>query len=800
MAEKRPNPNTRYAQEWLERTWELFAGENTAFRPETVAGNGELRSIQNMDHFDEKQTLAKVPGCVAVSADHGSPIRSLHYFERVDRDYQQRRSLLTLADDGVLREVDVDSGAVRERYSGLEPERLVGVRHLGRYFLTSTNQRGLPTGGLRVDGTMAGAWGLLGPSDNETVVVPWDGSLFGSYGTAGDITLSENEAVTKHTTSGLSVAKTTGIETLQQVIYNTAATDLTNLVESDVLYQWVYFPVELFRELSSSSSAVFFVLTSASDTASSSYFFSMGELSPGWQLLSFVLTAPDSTAGGGVDLTAVEQIKFCFRLKVSTSRMEGLVLSKLFGYLPGAPTVADDGAGSVSGDVSYRVLYVRSDGQKSNGGSASETLTVTSRQVSVVPPASPDPDVVARWIYRDLDGDALFKFAGSIDNNEAGQEFIDNVPYASLGEPDMPLAGQDGLDSSPPPRMLAVVVHENRILGIDAENPTTLVLGEVGESESFRILDRLSVEEQLTGLARHAFGTLLFSESKTLILTGDGESNPLVVTDVTGEVGANNAHATLRIRNDVVTLSEAELYFMANPADPVLMNEKVSDQFIALGADLASMELMHDRARRRLLCLVPGSTTLRYFQFGGTGEGLQLQDGRWGKIVLPSALVPTCMEAGRREDRTPELWFAAEDGFVYQLQAPGEVDYDPGDGLPLAVESSFRTHVRPLGDQPSATGTPRFLSVSGYADVASTWTVTVRLFTGIGGREIASKSRTFVLGPGGAAPMIRLPRIGLAAEYADLEFTNSNPGEGGRFRSVTLLSEPRARMRGPARR
>ncbi|NIR41328.1 MAG: hypothetical protein GWN07_36320, partial [Actinobacteria bacterium] len=117
--------------------------------------------------------------------------------------------------------------------------------------------------------------------------------------------------------------------------------------------------------------------------------------------------------------------------------------------------------------------------------------------------------------------DNVYRFVDQVDDNVT-TTFTDTLAAASLGSATMPIAGDDQIDASPPERMRACVFHENRVYGIAGDDPEIILVSDVNAPEEFRLLDQLSVDEELIGLASHPFGLVLYGRHRTFVLQGDG--------------------------------------------------------------------------------------------------------------------------------------------------------------------------------------------------------------------------------------------------------------------------------------
>lgn len=100
-----------------------------------------------------------------------------------------------------------------------------------------------------------------------------------------------------------------------------------------------------------------------------------------------------------------------------------------------APTAALGAAGVLTGDYSYKTVFVSPNGAKSNASGASNTVTTTSDQVNVTTIdvyAGNTENVTKRELYRTRAGGSVYYFLTEIADNVTAS-FVDNVPDSQLG-------------------------------------------------------------------------------------------------------------------------------------------------------------------------------------------------------------------------------------------------------------------------------------------------------------------------------------------------------------------------------
>lgn len=419
-------------------------------------------------------------------------------------------------------------------------------------------------------------------------------------------------------------------------------------------------------------------------------------------------------------------------------------------------------------------------------------------------PVSPDPQVIARRIYRDKDGDRLYLFVAQVDNN-IDTSFTDDVPDSALGGATMPVAGDDQLDSTPPDRMRASVVHENRIFGVSGDNPSIILISDVGAPEEYRLVDQLTVDEELTGLRSHPLGLVLYGRTRALLLTGDGVQVPFRVDNLNTELGANNFRCVIDALGQNIVMREEEVYQVADPRDSWLLNTPVLGQF--RDEDSSTLEdafAVHDRQRYRFLFFL-GSTIWQY-QYGtigfqeivGDGAGTGPKDlriGAWTNLVLPAGVTPLCAELVEPTANKGELWIGAEDGFIYFLQDPAALTYATSVSEE-AVEADMETHAFPLNENPNGRGEPRYLLLNSDSSTGITWNVTVTVLSDADGAVVGSTTFNFPCPAGVSTPILPIPPCGAIGSWVRIRFLNISAEETGIIRGARVFYIPRGAFRG----
>jgi len=429
-------------------------------------------------------------------------------------------------------------------------------------------------------------------------------------------------------------------------------------------------------------------------------------------------------------------------------------------------------------------------------------------------PVSSDAQVIARRIYRDSQSDRVYRFVDQIDNNVT-TTYTDDVASGSLGNATMPIAGDDQLDSSPPERMRSFTVHENRIFGISGDDPSIILISDVSAPEQFRIVDQLSVDEELVSLRSHPLGGLiLYGRERTLLLSGNGVDTPFRVDSLNTELGANSFQAVSSALGIHLVLRAEEFYLVEDPRQPWLINGAVLDQFAAVSsANLAAAFIVHDRARYRLILFLGSAIWVYQYATTGTqeitkeGQGSSPKDlriGAWFTLSLPVTVTSAC--AVSESANKPEVWVGASDGHVYQLQDSSVLSYANGAST-AAIDADFETHAVPLGppsdrgavgdgDLVNGRGVPRFLLVNSESTAGITWACTVTILSDADGVTLGTSTFNVVCPAGKAAVIVPIPPAYETGGWCRIRMRNNTSNEDGFIKGVRLFYLPRGSFRG----
>lgn len=789
----------------------LYPGLVTNYAPESVAGQA-LRNAKNIDGFVLFRGVSKLPGSSRVSDDHGDSVLSLHQFEYTRADTQARqREQLSFAADGVLRKINADKSLTSLK-TGVVAEALFSTIMSDKIFLSSANQKTLPTGSIKYDGNEVSNWGVLRPGIQEEQKEDFDTS--GEW-SAGTDTAVSNSSENQDGDDSLVIDKT-GTAGLTSTATKTYSPTLDLTTKGDVLAIWVYIASDVIDKLATSGTCLELRYGNSGLGNSDAQRWEVGELAVGWNLLTKSLASPDATIGAGATLSAIVdfQIQTTFKSTASTG---ALSFDHLHLRDDGAPTAVVAGGGVITATVRYVVTFVTKYGLESNAGPPSTSLVLAAQSALLSNvPVSDDPQVVKRRLYRDKDGDGIYLFVKEMPNNITTGT-TDNTAEANLGTAQPPLAGDASLDNGHPGRLRDAVDHNGRIYAIDAASPQNLKISRPNQPEAFPDLNTFSFEEDLVAVETHALGVMVYSTDKLFLMTGNGGTVPFKPELVNTQVGTNGFRSVARVKGVNVTLRESELFVLSNPSDEWFINGPVLDQFQAVQkspGELTTATVLHDRSRFRVIVFPEEPEKIFVYQYGAlgfqqiTGEGpgtdpQDLRTGAWYTIQLPEALVHgspgVVMKSAAMMERTadlPELWVGCTDGYVYYVQDPATTDYAKQELTPVYVEADFETVAVPLGGGPGGRGEPRFLQLNAEAFGSATWAVTVTLLTDSDGKIVKQKTFNVTIGPGKTSQVIAIPSIGARGEWCRVKMVNANTGEGGTIKNLRLYYIPRSGFRG----
>jgi hypothetical protein len=646
---------------------------------------------------------------------------------------------------------------------------------------------------------------VLAPGQEETVKLAIDNDT--NWLDSADATSSTDSVVSWDGTGSLKIAKD-GTATTAALSWNQSVSLDMTTASDGFAYVYVFLGSGMLQKLATSGVAIQILLGDTGVVNLDFHNYSVGELLPGWNLLSIDLLNPDDTAGAGATLASVTTFGIQADTKDSSQTWtdDDLRIDKLYHLSDGTCSAAVGVAGAIAATVSYRYSFLTEYGVESNLGPASAAVVLDAEKGELSDVGiSTDPQVVARRIYRDKDGDAIFRFVDQIDDNVT-TTYSDNVGDAALGGATGPIAGDSLLDSSPPPKMSVVVEHNQRLWGVDARNQSVMWLSDVNGPEQWRLVDQLALEDSAVALRTHPAGIMVYSTDQTHILTGDGITEPIRSDLVGPQLGANGFRSVEGAKALHIVARESEMFEVVNPADPWLMNGEILDQFRAITAsDLADAFIIHDRRRFRILFFVSAADYAWVFQYGigggseigtdGSVDPLDLRLGNWSKLVLPTSIDPLCAAMMERTADLPELWIGSTDSQIYYLTDPDTEDYATA-GADEAVDAFVEFHGVPLGGGPTGRGEPRYLELQTTSTAGATLTVTITLHDGVDADQVATKTFDIAIPAGDSSTVAHVPAIGRHGSWARVKIANDVVGEEYAIRHARLYYIPRGSFSG----
>jgi hypothetical protein len=789
--------------EYQQLVWNALQGVSTKFDPDAIKAGSFCPVLENADGYEVFQAIGKLPGTSLQSKYHGAGVRSINFYKYHDLAGVQRREILTLG-AGRLCRLETN-GDLTPLYYGLENERLRHFTVNDRIHLASPSNDP-----IKYDGQMVSRWGLVAPGSEEFSIESFDDHT-GWTPTA--VTLSDTDLDWDGGTA-IQIDKT-GSGKTGHFQKNPAYSPARNVTSQSMQSGFYFFvPAGALRKLAKTGTALWIEL----GTGSANHFewnWSIGELSEGWNLLFFGLDQPDATVGSP-SLSNITVSKVGIGFELASMLQDGFVIDHLFQLDEGAPIAGVTGVGAIEGDVSYRVVYRSKYGHLSNAGPPSTTVSCGDGSTVLVQgvPVSPDPQVIGRYLYRDLDGDALWRFVGEIADNTT-TDFEDTVSNGARSTETPPLLADDLNDNRPPPRMADVVEWGGYAFGINARNRFVVEIMDFTEYESCPFLYQRLFDEQVIALRRHRQGLVAITESRFLILEGSTPQD-FIFTEVHPEVGASGTLTVIPIHTTQVHWHWDGPY-LHDGINPWYLANHIKDQIDEMdAATFAAIHGLHDRSRYRILFFrqaTPGGayTEAWSWGYGGSagvvspyGYGIDPQDlrlGMWSKIVFPASLDPRCSEIVEIGNGRGRVFIGCEDGYVYWLQDPDAIDWEngsnPSDTEPVdcVISGNWKPFLEvgdPDGDQVSeATGDPALIEISGWAPIETQWDLKIRVADSPDAANLRESSLVATIGPGSTVAALPIPPGNrITGRWASWQAENANLGQSGIISSVTIKYIP----------
>lgn len=779
----------------------LAAGLVTKANPLLVGKDG-LVTGQNVDTFTEYGSLSKVPGSTRVSDSFGSGLESLHYFEHYNLAGTFQRYIIGQAGTGLYK---INTDKTLTTLAGTYyADPMTSVVMNDRLHLTSPQNDP-----VKLDsGNMVSRWGVTPPGGERLMLESFDDS---TDWTPTDCTLTDADGIDS---ADGAVAVEKSDPTVTNISF-TKGSGFGSEYVSRYNYISVLIPEGVLETLSTTASAwaaataLVIRVDVLGGGAHVKWFIDRSQLVEGRNLIlldtfegywagALWTTLP----GSAVDTTITIEVN----TTSAASTFSDLRFDDFYATDQGFVELALSAtAGEATGAVTYRVTYVSKYGQESNGGRISDSLDLgaTASAVDLTDiPVSSESQVVARRIYRDLEGDAIFRFVGQIDDNTT-TTYTDTLSFDSLSSTTCPLAGESEIDYSRPQKMQQVISWNGFLIGIDADVKSQVNFTYKNRPEAWPITRRVLFPYTVTSLIPFPLGVLINGKDRCTVLKGTDWSNftyEEILPDQS--VGCTGWRAWTMGKTVPIVWHDVGPY-LHTLYDPWYIGNTIKDQIENLDAELfGDLIAVHDRRNFRVLFLT-GTNHRTIYSWGygrnlsgeissvGSGiDALDLRRGVFHTLSLPNGINPTCFAVVERPGDKPELWMGCDDGYVYWLGDPDATSYANGlssSAIDADVEWEWVAH--PEGVDMVG----RFLNLAMASDTASTWTWTVSSAEEIEGTATATSTGTLEVN-GVSDAQIPVGQ-GVQGPYLKLRLQNSAAGETGTIRLADLEVIPRREQR-----
>lgn len=781
-----------------------MAGLVTKANPLLVAQNG-LVTAQNVDTFEEYGSLSKVPGSTRVSDDAGASWHSLHYFEHYNLANVLQRYIIGLAGTNLVK---INSNrSLSTLKAGLFADPMTGVVASDRLHLTSPLNDP-----IKVDsGNVVSRWGVTPPGSERLMLESFDDSTDwtptdcavsnadGIDGSDGSVACAKSDV----TVTNVSFEKTTGFGVENVGRYNFIS---------------IFIPEGVLELLSTSASAWGATTALVVSAQISGYdpfglhtfwFIPRSSLTEGRNLI--LLDALEGYVGGTLWPSVPTGPVVAMTVQINTisaaSTFSDVRIDDFYatdqGFVEAALSAT---AGDATGSVTYRVTYVSKYGQESNAGpvSAALDLGTTPSAIDLTNiPVSYEPQVIARRIYRDLEGDSIWRFVDQIDDNTT-TTYTDTLSFDSLSAETCPLAGESEQDYSRPRKMQQVISWNGFLLGIDGYIKNQVNFSYKNRPESWPITRRVSFQYTVTALIPFPLGVLINGKDRCTVLKGTDWSNFTYEETLPDQSVGVSGWRAFTVAKTVPVIWHDVGPYLHTLYDPWYMGNPIKDQIEDLDAELfEDLIAVHDRLNFRILFFT-GTNHRTIYSWGygrdlrggvispeGSGvDPLDLRRGDFRTLSLPTGINPTCFAVVERPGDRPECWMGCDDGYVYWLGDPSATNYANGIGEDaIEADAEWEWVVHPEGVDMVG----RFLCLVMKSTTDSTWTWTVKSSEDIEGTATMTATGTLAVN-GVKEAQIPMP-AGVQGAYLKIRLQNSALGETGIIREANLEIIPRREQR-----
>jgi hypothetical protein len=739
-----------------------WAGLNTK-TSEDILPEAQLVVAQNVDFFKKYGAISKPDGMSRILSskvtESGSAVKIpwLGFYKAADLDGQILRHTIMAAGQNLFR-IESDGSTTQLTGAAGNPittSRIADLYHhhdkFGDFLLLQNQNPDLIGQGdipVKYDGAEIHRLGIVAPGNTETEVEEFDDAtdFTVTNGTAADDTTTTQDG------SSVSLTKTNAGATTVSMFKDLGAGATFNADTSgeDKVYVWVYIPRGQIQYLASSGRAISVYMGSDSTLGNNyqRHDFQIGALLEGWNLL-VMTTDPAPSGASGTEVgtpvrTALRSIQFEVTTANAADLIAGIRWDNMYITDEGRLTAVGDGSADknlAAGDHQYETTYVSKFGHESNAGPAFTVTNTSGEQNNLTNiPTSTDPQVIARKIYRTVEGGNILLYLTTIEDNVT-TTYTDNTDSLSLGSTNPPEEGSVNLDNSPPPKAGIIKVWKRTVfLAGDPTNPETVFFSEDDTPEGYPVLNAVTLDDKVTAMYETLSGLVVETETGKWQCLGD---NPDFKFDKIIEgIGCVGRRAAGEARL-VGYAADRDGLYLYDLNEPIKISEVIRDKFDAINR--VNIELMHITHAKKLNGM---------YQFNADSNGdftnnfvyQYLQDvqsrsdlinGWWWTLSLPSNV--NILDAEEIEDPNGDshLYGSGDDGMVYELFDSNEQNFIDADGNASAIESEFQSkYIRP-GDKVQAPATPTHLEgSSGRVDPiwievrrsgsgASTWTSTI---------------------------------------------------------------------------
>lgn len=806
---------------------ELFNFKGLATKQSAeLTGDDQLRVAINTDLFTRYGAVTKPPGMSrildSVYTEDGvaKSIDWVGFYKATDLNGQTLRHTLVAAGTKIHR---IDSGSLTALtgtgFNITEP-RTAGLVHSSAKFddlLLITNRDpdliGRGDTLVKYDGEAITRWGVLAPGTLETIVQSFDDS---SVFTTSGVTVSDDS--------------TTTIDGNATRVDKTSTSQVNGDIEATVsAFSWdvtipdrgavsIYIPRGVLPKLSQGTTKAVEVWVGEDLTTTYYKFeFDRGDLTEGWNLLTLnpynllnnvadsALDEDDPKVSitGSPDGTGLVALRFRINTLTAATTVSGIRWDRFRVFDKGTATAAESLADATTcpfasgAEYTYRFTYVTRYGHESNAGPPTRIIKTTAArdEINLTDiPVSSDDQVIARRIYRTVNGGVLHTFLDVINNNTT-TTYTDTTADTGLADTSAPLVG-DVNDDNSPPSPCGIVKKWKRTIFLAGfpDRPEVVGYSEDDEPESYPTLNEVRLDSKITAMYETYSGFVIETELGKWQVTGD---NPDFRFDkVIANIGCvgRRAAGEARIGGWAVDREGMRLYDLNNPIKiSEVIRDKFDNDFNKPNIEL--MQTLHSKSRNAILMFVAdgsGNYTSQNFLYQYPLD--QLAAGWWWNLSLPSSVDPRDLAEIEDENGTFRLYMGAGDGMVYELFDSSSKNWVNAAGTAEAITTQLQTKYIRAGQVQNQTGmysgraAPRLIELRWVGDANATWTVKVDTANGPEqATPTATETLTFNFATAGEQ-LLRLPVPAMQpGEYVRFTVTNADLNIAGSITGMACL-------------